>query len=298
MFRGDDDWQAVELAPFARRNLVQDPNSRKSRINDAANYYRQSGFGSRIMARLGGCMKLRWLLPIFTVVISGLLSGIAAHAQTNSQQSKTALDLVEQFKTTNVFWKQIEVAKKIVALQDTSVLRDLEPSLSNEDRHIRGNAAFIFVSLGDDRGFQAIKAILDDRSNRPYGQGVPGNWTLHEQIRADRYYAAHLFGDLKDAKAVPILIPLLRDDEVNWIVPWSLGEIGDKSAIRPLIDMLDDVSPDTRVLAIYALQQLDAKEALAKLGALQGDNATTHFGRSVSVAEAARDAINKITGSP
>ena len=35
-------------------------------------------------------------------------------------------------------------------------------------------------------------------------------------------------------RAVPILIPLLRDEEIKEVVPWSLGEIGDKSAIPPL----------------------------------------------------------------
>jgi HEAT repeat protein len=54
------------------------------------------------------------------------------------------------------------------------------------------------------------------------------------QIREDRYYAAHLFGDLKDVRAVPILVALLQDEDVKEIVPWSLAEIGDKSAIPPL----------------------------------------------------------------
>lgn len=66
-----------------------------------------------------------------------------------------------------------------------------------------------------------------------------GSSSARLQIRDDRYYAAHLFGDLRDARAVPILIPLLKDQDVNWIVPWSLGEIGDKSAIPPLIEARD-----------------------------------------------------------
>lgn len=55
------------------------------------------------------------------------------------------------------------MAKQIVALHDKSVLQELEPWLSNEDMHLRGNTAFIFASLGDDRGFQVIKAILENR---------------------------------------------------------------------------------------------------------------------------------------
>jgi HEAT repeat protein len=58
---------------------------------------------------------------------------------------------------------------------------------------------------------------------------------------------------LRDAKAVPILVPLLQDKDVKLIVPWSLGQIGDKPAIPPLIETLDDKSPDMRLLAIRAL---------------------------------------------
>jgi HEAT repeat protein len=47
---------------------------------------------------------------------------------------------------------------------------------------------------------------------------------------------------------------LSRDWKVNWIVPWSLGEIGDKSAIPPLIETLGDNSPDMRVLATMLLK--------------------------------------------
>ena len=55
-------------------------------------------------------------------------------------------------------------------------------------------------------------------------------------------------------------------------MPWSLGEIGDKSAIPPLIETLEDNGPDMRVLAIYALEKLKAPEALPQLRALLDDD--------------------------
>jgi HEAT repeat protein len=85
------------------------------------------------------------------------------------------------------------------------------------------------------------------------------------QIGADRYYAAHLLGDLKDPRGVPILVPLLKDREVNYIVPWSLGQNGDKSAIEPLIQTLSDRDPRMQVFAIHALVKLQATEALPRL---------------------------------
>jgi hypothetical protein len=91
--------------------------------------------------------------------------------QTVQFSSESASELVDHFKSTTDFWKQFKVAKKIVALRDKSVLQDLEPWLSHDDRHLGGNAAFIFAGLGDDHGFEVIKQILSDRSARPPGQG-------------------------------------------------------------------------------------------------------------------------------
>lgn len=211
------------------------------------------------------------------------------------QQRPSVAGLLQQFESTTVFWRQMEVAKAIVAANDISVLPKLESWLTHEDRHLRGNAAFIFGRLGDPHGFGVIVAILADHSERPEAQGIPGGrWSLPGQIRADRYYAAHLLGDLKDPRAVPVLVPLLKDAEVNYIVPWSLGQIGDRSAVQPLILALRDQNPSIRVLAIYALVELQATEALPSLHQLLGDNERSNFGKLESVAEAAHAAIAKL----
>jgi hypothetical protein len=81
--------------------------------------------------------------------------------------------LVEQFKSEKVSWRQFAIAKEIVDRHDASVLPSLVGWLSHEDRHLRGNAAFIVAGLGDARGFQVIADILSDRSDRPEGQGIP-----------------------------------------------------------------------------------------------------------------------------
>jgi hypothetical protein len=202
--------------------------------------------------------------------------------------------LIDEFKTSKVFWQQFEIAKKVVDLNDESVLPQLTDYLTNEDRHVRGNTAFIFARVGDDRGFQVLSEILEDRSERPKGQGVNGNWTLQAQIASDRYYAAHLFGDLKDSRGVPILIPLLQDKEVKDIVPWSLGQIGDRRAIEPLIAELSDPSSAVRVLAIYALEQLHAVKALPRLRELSGSKEKSTSGDYATEGEAATAAIMTI----
>ena len=207
--------------------------------------------------------------------------------------------LVDAFKSEKVFWQQFLIAQQIVARHETGVIPSLLDWLTHEDRHIRGNAAFIIGRLGDPRGFQVVAGMLDDRSDRPEGQGrvgIAGDGRYHAaaQISADRYYAAHLLGDLRDAQAVPLLVSLLKDPEVNAIVPWALGQIGDKRAVGPLVNALDDDSPSMRVMAIYALEELDAKEALPRLIALLDDHRKSHFGAQVSVADAAKAAIAKL----
>jgi HEAT repeat protein len=215
------------------------------------------------------------------------------------QQSVPVDQLVQQFKTSRVFWQQFEIAEKLVTRHPHAVLEQLEHYLKDEDRHVRGNAAFVFAALGDDRGFEVIAGMLKDRSDRREGQGVPGgNWSVPAQIASDRYYAAHLFGDLKDSRAIPILVPLLHDPEVNWIVPWSLGQIGDKSAVPPLIETLHDASPDMRVLAIYALETLKAKESLPQLRLLVKDEDRIHFDGLGTVGEAAKNALADLQARP
>ena len=224
-------------------------------------------------------------LALFTLVVFNLPS------YAKEQRADSALDLVEQFKSSGLFFKQLEVAKKLVTLHDGSVLPELEPYLGDADRHIRANAAFVFEALGDDRGFDTLRAILKDYSDRPPGEITGGRWTLREQIKSDRYYAVHLFGDLGDKRAVLVLIPLLKDPDINYAVADSLGRIGDRVAIQPLIETLGDPKMQTRVVVVDALTRLNAKEALPQLRVLLDD-------RSKFVADRARAAIDTLSASP
>jgi HEAT repeat protein len=229
--------------------------------------------------------------PVPHWAIVGLL--LASPHLARGQQRPSVSELVRQFEEQKVFWRQFEVAQAIVAANDASVLPRLEPWLTHPDRHLRGNAGFIFSRLGDRRGFDVIVAILNDRSEAREIQEISGAGlpALQPQIRQDRYYAAHLLGDLKDARAIPILVPLLTDSDINYVVPWSLGQIGDRSAIPPLIESLNDPNPSMRVLAIHALVELKASDALPRLRALLNDHARANFDKMESVADAAQGAM-------
>jgi HEAT repeat protein len=229
-------------------------------------------------------------------VKSGWIAMIAADA---ALHRLSAEELLERFQHEPVFWRQFEIAKALAAAGDRRIVPSLQPWLTHQDRHLRGNAAFVLAGLGDARGFPAITGILADRSDRPPAQGIPGGrWTVEGQIRADRYYAAHLLGDLKDPRCVELLVPLLGDKDVHAIVPWSLGQIGDRRAIPPLLSQLDEDDPSTRVLAILALQALKAREALPRLNALLRDTRPSNFGDLTTVANAAKRAMAVISAAP
>jgi HEAT repeat protein len=225
---------------------------------------------------------------------------LAAPIAVAAAQTTPSTDaLVESFQRESLFWPQFTIAVRIAERNDPSVLPALASWLGHEDRHLRGNAAFIFARLGDPRGFQTIAAILEDRSERPQGQAIPtapgdGRYRVAQQIAADRYYAAHLLGDLRDPQAIAVLVPLLKDPEVQSIVPWSLGQIGDRRAVGPLLEVLDADDASMRVLAIYALETLQASEAVPRLTALLDDHRRSNFSGQVSVADAARRALAKL----
>lgn len=223
----------------------------------------------------------------------------------HGQRTPTLSELMEQFRSSTGFSRQLEGARQIATLGNTRAISELEPWLVREDRHARGNAAFVLASLGDSRGFATIRTILTDRSDRPMGQGIPtapGNatpkWWIPGQIRADRYYAVHLFGLLRNSRAVDTLLPFLGDKEINYHVAWALGEIGDRRAIRPLVAALKDPDAHMRVSAIQALEKLSAAEALPQLQTLLNDQALPSAGPRVPVAETAKTAIARIQTAP
>jgi HEAT repeat protein len=227
-------------------------------------------------------------------------------------RSETAHELVQQFRDTPIFWQQFEVGESIVALKDRSVVPDLVGYLSAEDRHVRANAAFVFAGLGDLRGFEVLESILADLSDRPDAQGMAGvgggiasadagsnrrierQRHTHLQIESDRYYAAHVLGELRDPRAVPALISVLKEPNINLAAIWSLAEIGDHRAVSPLISLLASEDPTVRVIAIRALEKLRAKEAIPALYRLLDDKGRSHVDDLIPVADAARQALNRL----
>ena len=96
-------------------------------------------------------------------VKEGWLTRIASAAR---MDALSARELLDRFKLERVFWRQFEIGQALGARGDRDAIRELEALLTHDDRHLRGNVAFVLARLGDPRGFDAVGRILADRSPR------------------------------------------------------------------------------------------------------------------------------------
>lgn len=178
--------------------------------------------------------------------------------------------LLGEFLTPKVWWEQGDIGQKLVTLGDRAVVPKLLPLLQSQDRRLRSNAGRVLAGLGDDRGFFAVLAELKDTSpgtqrktDSVTSDGKHPNFL--RQMWQDRYYAAHVLGQIGDKRAVPALIETLPDKSINYQSAIILGKLGDKSAIPALRtafqhaenNRLNPNGKDMKLWAGYGLMLLD-----------------------------------------
>jgi len=88
----------------------------------------------------------------------------------------------------------------------------------------------------------------------------------HEQVEI-RWRAAAALGWIGEARAIPALVKRGAGEgyEAKYNITWALGQIGDRAAIEPLLDIVhggESESPDIRYNAALALARLGQAETL------------------------------------
>jgi HEAT repeat protein len=166
-------------------------------------------------------------------------------------------ELLHAFKTDQYFWEQEEVGEKLIALDDKSVIADMLPFLQSASRSERCNAGMVLAKLGDDRGFQAILAELNDTDDRPTNMtNDDGSRSVRGQIQQDRYYASRILGKIGDKRAVPPLIEWLKDKSLDYQAAIILGQLGDARAVPALKELLANGDEWQRLWSAYGLAKI------------------------------------------
>ena len=95
----------------------------------------------------------------------------------------------------------------------------------------------------------------------------------HDEDPRLRRYLALALGEVRDARAVGVLVDALGDpdDQTKIYAVWALGAIGEPGAAPALIPLLDHPDPGVRKIAAYALGVLDAGAAIEPLRAVLND---------------------------
>jgi HEAT repeat protein len=187
----------------------------------------------------------------------------------NADTHPSTVRLLQEFKTAQYSWKQAEVGEKLVALKDKRTVPAMLKLLKSQDRPERCNAGRVLAGLGNDQGLFAVIAELKDKKPRPARDGgitSNGRPDTLGQMRQDRYYAAHVLGQIGDKRAVPALIEVLQDETLNYQAAIVLGHLGDERAIPALLAALEraqtnrkpNQSPNTdmKFYAAYGLMWL------------------------------------------
>jgi HEAT repeat protein len=203
---------------------------------------------------------------VVAYVVTALALGVTVPAWTQPAGRAdggpaNATELFAAYESAQYFFQQTEVARRLAALGDPSVIPRIEPYLETSDRRRRCNAAFVLAALGDERGTQVLIGELEDTS---LGGRAVDELSPQRQVTSDRYFAALLLGELRAKAAIPALIEATRDSTINYQAAYALGNIGDPSAIAALREMVD-AFPDQRIFAAYGLAAIGEQDAFGML---------------------------------
>lgn len=149
---------------------------------------------------------------------------------------------------------RVDAADALGLIRDKSSVDSLIRALSDKTASVRGRSAHSLGLMGDRKAIERLRVTLFD----PIGN-----------VRA---YAAEALGNLKSEEAVDDIISATLKNDSPWVRAngiEALGDIGSPSAVKALIEILDD---DAFWLENKKVSD-SAHEALARIGTPEAVNA-------------------------
>jgi HEAT repeat protein len=167
--------------------------------------------------------------------------------------------------------EDLEIRRKAsFALREIGDSRSIGPLCkmleTDEDPHVRMNAALTLGLLKDEKAIASLEAAIKDPN--PLVRGS----------------VATALGAIGDEKSLEILTRILQEDE-NWRARRSaimaLMKIRDDRVITKLIEALKDAEPVVRSCAAIALGEIGVEEALPALGKLLSEENESSVKRDI-----------------
>jgi HEAT repeat protein len=223
--------------------------------------------------------------PLIGTLLSGGFADVAAASVLGYFKDSRAVEPLIEALEFDYTEMRAYAAKSLGEIGDKRAIEPLARLLKDEEERVRFMAAYGLGMLGDKRGFRLlIESISIEPEKRKHGR-------LHGQA----WRAAEALGNIGDRRAVKPLLDALPNgsETLRQEIALSLGKLGDPLAIEPLIGLLGDSAGSVRVEAVRALGQLAAETALPELEEMALNDEGENWDE-VTVKEAALGAIEEI----
>jgi len=237
-----------------------------------------------------------WWLPIITIVVFGLMTGIIPllvrlallHFYTQRQFSPDYNDLIQTMTQRQFlrpfagghtfrhdYMRQSFLGGGAIVKAQIKVLI---PDLADERVNVRVNVKKVLAEFRRDVLIEMLVPALHDPKIAIWGECAEllaeKGWQPQTPDEILWFAFAKLdFDTLINQNAFDFLIPLLkdRDKHVRYAVACTLGKIGNERAVKPLIPLLKDKSADVRYYVAGTLGEIGDARAVDALIPLLND---------------------------
>jgi cell division septum initiation protein DivIVA len=142
--------------------------------------------------------------------------------------------------------ERVSAVQELASARSSIATSELVQALDDPSREVRQEAAFALARIGD---HEAVEPLIRCLRSTDSGIQLP---------------AAYALGKLRHPRAVPALLDVLRLPALAEPAASALGEIGDRSATGPLLNLLRDSHAEeaARASAANALSRIGETSAL------------------------------------
>jgi twitching motility protein PilT len=185
-----------------------------------------------------------------TNVISGLLQDEDVNVRRAAARiigeidTPKILDNIFVYMQDDDWWVRESVVKSLTRLKDPDVYPAAVELLRHSDPALRRYAIDILVNLENNQAVESLLMLLKD-----------ADWWVRER-------AAIALGKLGSKDVIPMLADLLAIPKLRPAAAEAMGNIGDQSAVQPLLNHLQDSNTESRLAILSALEKIKSFDSI------------------------------------